>query len=101
MGFTYDPSTAGSSVRFDPPDPRDAVSMPLWTACIRLLMVVVQPITFHRRAPLSLLRWIPVTDEPPTAHPDPTLYPVMLKEFGKRLKRCYGWSVEDFYKAVQ
>lgn len=26
MGFSYDPSTAGSSVRFDPPDPRDPVS---------------------------------------------------------------------------
>jgi hypothetical protein len=31
MGFEYDPSTAGSSVRFDPPDPRDG------------------PITFHKR----------------------------------------------------
>ncbi|KZT72233.1 hypothetical protein DAEQUDRAFT_723437 [Daedalea quercina L-15889] len=65
MGFTYDPSTAGSSVRFDPPDPRDV------------------PITFHR------------------PHPDPTLYPVKLKEFGKKLKRYYGWSEEDFYKAAQ
>jgi len=27
MGFTYDPSTAGSSVRFDPPDPKDGVSI--------------------------------------------------------------------------
>lgn len=62
MGFTYDPSTAGSSVRFDPPDPRDC------------------PITFHR------------------PHPDPTLYPVMLKEFGKKLKNYYGWSEENFYK---
>jgi hypothetical protein len=25
MGFEYDPTTAGSSVRFDPPDPRDKV----------------------------------------------------------------------------
>ena len=25
MGFEYDPSTAGSSVRFDPPDKRDIV----------------------------------------------------------------------------
>ncbi|KAJ7593977.1 hypothetical protein C8J56DRAFT_925684 [Mycena floridula] len=23
MGFTFDPNTAGSSVRFDPPDPKD------------------------------------------------------------------------------
>jgi hypothetical protein len=27
MGFEYDPSTAGSSVRFDPPDPRDKVCL--------------------------------------------------------------------------
>ena len=26
MGFTYDPSTAGSSVRFDPPSKNDGVS---------------------------------------------------------------------------
>jgi hypothetical protein len=26
MGFEYDPSTAGSSVRFDPPDRNDVVS---------------------------------------------------------------------------
>ncbi len=26
MGFTYDPATAGSSVRFVPPDKRDKVS---------------------------------------------------------------------------
>ncbi|TFY60550.1 hypothetical protein EVJ58_g5077 [Rhodofomes roseus] len=55
----------GSSVRFDPPDPRD------------------MPVTFHK------------------PHPDPTLQPVMLKEFSKKLKERYGWSEEDFYKAVQ
>ncbi|KAK7005784.1 hypothetical protein R3P38DRAFT_3214731 [Favolaschia claudopus] len=33
MGFDYDPSTAGSSVRFDPPDPKDV------------------PITFHKPHP--------------------------------------------------
>lgn len=26
MGFSYDPSTAGSSVRFDPPSSKDKVS---------------------------------------------------------------------------
>ncbi|EPQ57181.1 hypothetical protein GLOTRDRAFT_39174 [Gloeophyllum trabeum ATCC 11539] len=64
MGFEYDPSTAGSSVRFDPPDPSDP------------------PITFHK------------------PHPDPTIHPVMLKEFAKKLKRTYGWTEEDFYKAL-
>jgi len=33
MGFSYDPSTAGSSVRFDPPDKND------------------KPITFHKPHP--------------------------------------------------
>ncbi|KAG1746133.1 hypothetical protein EDB19DRAFT_1894277 [Suillus lakei] len=57
MGFEYDPSTAGSSVRFDPPSDGDRVS-----------------------------------------HPDPTLYPVKIKEFGKKLKEYYGWDEEDFLK---
>ncbi|KIM83397.1 hypothetical protein PILCRDRAFT_819635 [Piloderma croceum F 1598] len=37
MGFKYDPSTAGSSVRFDPPDPKDP------------------PITFHKPHPDSTI----------------------------------------------
>jgi len=37
MGFKYDPSTAGSSVRFDPPNPRDP------------------PITFHKPHPDSTI----------------------------------------------
>ncbi|KAK7685171.1 hypothetical protein QCA50_011534 [Cerrena zonata] len=64
MGFKYDPSTAGSSVRFDPPGDKD------------------HPITFHK------------------PHPDPTLQPLILKQFGKRLKRTYGWSEEDFYRRL-
>ncbi|KDR75158.1 hypothetical protein GALMADRAFT_249095 [Galerina marginata CBS 339.88] len=62
MGFTYDPSTAGSSVRFDPPNKGD------------------RSITFHK------------------PHPDPTLQPVMLKEFAKKLKRYYGWDEEDLLR---
>ncbi|KAG1878280.1 hypothetical protein F4604DRAFT_1923849 [Suillus subluteus] len=31
-------------------------------------------------------------------HPDPTLYPVKIKEFGKKLKEYYGWDEEDFLK---
>ncbi|KAH7924249.1 hypothetical protein BV22DRAFT_1035310 [Leucogyrophana mollusca] len=64
MGFSYDPSTAGSSVRFDPPHEGD------------------RSITFHK------------------PHPDPTLHPMMLREFAKKLKEYYGWSEEDFYKKV-
>ncbi|KAF9227359.1 hypothetical protein BS17DRAFT_775364 [Gyrodon lividus] len=62
MGFKYDPSTAGSSVRFDPPNPND------------------RSITFHK------------------PHPDPTLHPNHLREFGRKLKEYYGWSEEDFLK---
>ncbi|KAF7361625.1 hypothetical protein MVEN_00505800 [Mycena venus] len=64
MGFEYDPSTAGSSVRFDPPDPKDV------------------SITFHR------------------PHPDPTIHPMMLREFAKRLKNNYGWSEADFLRRL-
>ncbi|EMD37569.1 hypothetical protein CERSUDRAFT_114203 [Gelatoporia subvermispora B] len=67
MGFKYDPSTAGSSVRFDPPDSRDV------------------PITFHKRK---------------RSHPDPTIHPVMLKEFRKKLKRYYGWDEKEWDKAM-
>jgi len=62
MGFKYDPSTAGSSVKFDPPDSRD------------------RSITFHK------------------PHPDPTIQPIMLKEFAKKLKRYYGWTEEDLLR---
>ena len=35
-----------------------------------------------------------------TAHPDPTLYPQLIRDFGKKLRRTYGWDEEDFYKAA-
>ncbi|KAG9316615.1 hypothetical protein JVU11DRAFT_2669 [Chiua virens] len=57
MGFKYDPSTAGSSVRFDPPNPKDRVT-----------------------------------------HPDSTIHPWKLREYGAKLKKYYGWSEEDFLK---
>ncbi|KIO10195.1 hypothetical protein M404DRAFT_21860 [Pisolithus tinctorius Marx 270] len=78
MGFSCDPSTAGSSVRFDPPNKRD------------------KSITFHKRAVFGTrsYRWANLS----VAHPDPTLHPHKLREFGKRLKEYYGWSEEDFLK---
>jgi len=63
MGFTYDPSTAGSSVRFDHPNARSVM--------------------FHK------------------PHPDPTIGPMKLKDFAKKLKDYYGWSEEDFYSRIQ
>lgn len=86
MGFSYDPSTAGSSVRFDPPDPRD------------------KPITFHKRTFTTSLTTPSCLSTNlllfSSAHPDPTLYPYKLKEFSRRLKRYYGWSEADFYAAA-
>ncbi|KAJ6587183.1 hypothetical protein DFH09DRAFT_248564 [Mycena vulgaris] len=29
-------------------------------------------------------------------HPDPTIHPVMLREFAKKVKKNYGWSEADF-----
>ncbi|KAF7980729.1 hypothetical protein HWV62_36739 [Athelia sp. TMB] len=64
MGFTYVPSTAGSSVRFDPPSSSDP------------------PVTFHK------------------PHPDSTIHPIMLREFGKKLMDYYGWEREDLMRAT-
>jgi len=61
MGFTVDTSTAGSSVRFDPPDKN------------------TRSISFHK------------------PHPDPTIEPVTLRKWGKKLREYYGWS-EDIFK---
>lgn len=50
MGFEYDPTTAGSSVRFDPPNPRDPVSV-YCPICSVFADVLLQSITFHKRKP--------------------------------------------------
>lgn len=50
MGFGYDPSTAGSSVRFDPPDPRDKVSFTISQVIGLITWSVSQSITIHKRA---------------------------------------------------
>ncbi|KAI0051869.1 hypothetical protein FA95DRAFT_1602357 [Auriscalpium vulgare] len=65
MGFTYDPSTAGSSVRFDPP-----------------AGIEVRSISFHK------------------PHPENTIDPVTLREWGKKLKDYYGWSEEIFSQSA-
>ena len=84
MGFTYVPGTAGSSVRFDPPNPADS------------------PITIHKRMFLFAPNHctIELTQLPMLAHPDSTLSPVQLMKIGKRLKRRYGWNENDFVKAT-
>ena len=79
MGFDYDPSTAGSSVRFIPKDQRD------------------KPITFHKRMSDCVLSQFMLIN--PVAHPDPTIQPVMLRDFAKKLQRHYGWTQEDIVAA--
>ena len=49
MGFRYDPSTAGSSVRFDPPDQRDKVSFTNSQVIGLITWSVLQSITIHKR----------------------------------------------------
>lgn len=98
MGFSVDSSTAGSSVRFDPPDSRDHVSLPQHCAFAHWLTTTfVQPITFHRRKTiLNLTSSCWFFDVAFSAHPDSTIPPNMLRDFGKRLKRTYGWNDDDF-----
>ena len=67
---------------------------------LSVLLTAVQPITFHKREPCSPASIESTSDRHLAAHPDPTLYPVMLKEYVKKLKRYYGWSEEDFYRRV-
>jgi hypothetical protein len=83
MGFEVDASTAGSSVRFQPPDP------------------ALRSISFHKR---MCLPYSPVLPGPvfpkkkiftlDTAHPESTIDPITLQKWGKKLKNYYGWSEE-------
>lgn len=59
MGFKYDPSTAGSSVRFDPPNPKDKVSFANSQVIGLITRNISQSITFHKRALFSVLLLIP------------------------------------------
>jgi hypothetical protein len=97
MGFSYDPSTAGSSVRFDPPHDGDRVCDSVYQEFYHDAELATQSITFHKRM-YNLGDFTPSLILVFTAHPDPTLYPVKIKEFGKKLKDYYGWDEEDFLK---
>jgi hypothetical protein len=95
MGFSYDPSTAGSSVRFDPPHDGDRVCYSVYQKSYDDAELPTQSITFHKRM-YNFIDSIPFLIFVSIAHPDPTLYPVKIKEFGKKLKDYYGWDEEDF-----
>ena len=49
LGFSYDPSTAGSSVRFDHPKYSDRVSTFVFLQSPSLLTLDVKSISFHKR----------------------------------------------------
>ena len=72
MGFEVDASTAGSSVRFQPPDP------------------ALRSISFHKR------KWFIISPNKlstfDAAHPENTIDPITLQKWGKKLKNYYGWS---------
>ena len=62
-----------------------------------ILSFLHQSITFHKRMH-NLAGSILLLISFSTAHPDPTLYPYKIREFGKRLKDYYGWGEEDFLR---
>ena len=80
MGFVVDASTAGSSVRFQPPDP------------------ALRSISFHKRKCFaeisSFFLCTVITFTLVTAHPENTIDPITLQKWGKKLKNYYGWSEE-------
>jgi hypothetical protein len=82
MGFEVDASTAGSSVRFQPPDP------------------ALRSISFHKRKCFAVfpsftrVRFPNKTFTLDTAHPENTIDPITLQKWGKKLKNYYGWSEE-------
>jgi hypothetical protein len=82
MGFEVDASTAGSSVRFQPPDP------------------TLRSISFHKRKYSATFSGFPGAQFFRTiftldiAHPESTIDPITLQKWGKKLKSYYGWSEE-------
>lgn len=95
MGFTYDPSTAGSSVRFDPPSKGDPVSkfvVSFKTSTLQL------PSLLHFTSVSKVLFFGKLSNFFGTAHPDPTLQPHKLREYAQKLKRRYGWDESELAK---
>ena len=83
MGFEVDASTAGSSVRFQPPDP------------------ALRSISFHKRKCLSYSHGPVFSNKIITldiAHPESTIDPITLQKWRKKLKNYYGWSEEILFQ---
>lgn len=94
MGFAIDPSTAGSSVRFDPPDKRDKVSRRLFFKILFTERVESQfPFINVVNVSASLAS---CTNFAQIAHPYAILKPNEVRRLGRRLHRHYGWNVADF-----
>jgi hypothetical protein len=93
-GFEYDPTTTGSSVRFDPPNPNDVVSAKLSFCGPRLRMCVAVHHLPQAYVVASLFH-ASLKFHSVLAHPDPTIHPAMLREFVKKLKKNYDWIETD------
>lgn len=79
VGFKEDNSSQGSRVTFYPPNQNDI------------------PLVIHRRkSPLCMIFFIRGLMVISIAHPDPTIYPVLLNKIGKKLKEHYGWLPSHF-----
>ena len=100
LGFDYDPSTAGSSVRFDPPNPNDRVST--WDDGLYHILICIYSVdnvpqtsvTTSIRLISSLILLILA------AHPDSTLYAYKIKEYRDKLAEYYDWTPDKFQKAL-
>lgn len=102
LGFTYHPGTAGSSVRFDPPNPKDRVSVLLWLLYGSVLMNGwCRRRSVSTNVSYSVLRWSTAAEYVLIAHPNPTIHPKKLRDFSKKLQEYYGWDPEEFLKATQ
>jgi len=78
IGFKEDNSSQGSRVTFYPPNANDV------------------PLVIHRRKSSVSLPYILDLERFLLAHPDPTIYPVLLNKIGKKLKEHYGWLPSHF-----
>ena len=102
LGFTPDPSTAGSSVRFDYKDRSQRVSAePLLMLAFRPLMSSLISLSHSTSVSLScaylstkLIECVLL------AHPDPTLDPYNLWNIRKKLQDYYGWTPEKLEMAL-
>lgn len=97
-GFIADtPMIGNSSVRFDPPNPKDPVRLlhakPLrWLR--RCSYKSLQSVTFHKRKYYNIpCNYLFLSYE--AAHPETFIHPIKLNEFNKTLRNMYGFTTDE------